>query len=63
MTTWDKKDKKDKKNKKDKNILTEEDIDIDKLKENDGLMLSLMNYNWDLVNPADDYWDYSTYDV
>ena len=59
----DKKDIKDKKNKKDKNILTEDDIDIDELKENDGLMLSLMNYNWDLVNPADDYWDYSTYDV
>lgn len=64
-STKDKKDKKDKdkKNKKDKNLLTEKDIDIDALKENDGVMLSIKHSDWGEVSSEEDYWSHTVYDV
>lgn len=64
-TTKDKKEKNDKKNKKNKNKneLTEDDIDIDKLKENSGLMLSVKESNWGEVSSAEDYYSHTFYDV
>ena len=59
-----KENSKDENSKEDKeSIITEEDIDIDELKENDGLMLSVKNSDWGEVSSEEDYWKYTTYDV
>lgn len=47
----------------DKDRITKKDIDVDELKEKEGLMFSANQFCWGLVDGSEDYWDSITFNV